>query len=198
MQQISNIQKTRDSQSALDKIKKNITEMCDRYDVIMACLSGNSADIYKDNISRGYFEILESYESVTEAIKNMKLGYNILIRENCCYLGIVRNTINECSETGTIINLYSNRFVKMKEGAVRMCDLDDIHTPKQMMVLYEKVAESVPEIKSILEGIEVPEFNPDLDCRRWIEDTWNKVHESLDIPEENKIIENISYTNFSI
>ena len=155
-------------------------------------------NIYKDNISRGYFEILESYESVTEAIKNMKLGHNILIRENCYYLGIVRNTINECSEAGTIINLYSNRFVKMREGAVRMCDLDDIHTPKQMMTLYERVAESVPELKSILEGIEVPEFNPDLDCRRWIEDTWNKVHESLDIPEENKIIENISYTNFSI
>lgn len=198
MQQISNIQRTRDSQNTLDKIKKNITEMCGRYDVRKACLSGNSNNIYKDNISRGYFEILESYESVTEAIKNMKLGHNILIRENCYYLGIVRNTINECSEAGTIINLYSNRFVKMREGAVRMCDLDDIHTPKQMMTLYERVAESVPELKSILEGIEVPEFNPDLDCRRWIEDTWNKVHESLDIPEENKIIENISYTNFSI
>lgn len=181
----------RESQSQLDLIKKNISEMCDQYDVRTACLSGSSNNIYKDNQTRGYFEIMESYDTLNEAISEMKLGHKLLIRENKYHLGVVKRTLNECN--GEVINLYSDRLVKSKE-AINACDLDDIHTPQQLMSLYEKVS----ELKDVLESlnIEIPEVNPDLDARQWIVETWNKIHESLE--DKNLVISDLAYTSFRI
>lgn len=192
------VQTVMESQTTLDTIKRNITEMCDKYEVVRACLSGISNDIYKDNLTRGYFEILENYDSILSALKDMKLGHKLLIREGNYHLGLVRNSINECSKDSTVINLYSNRIVKEKEGAIKMCDLDNIHTPQQMMALYEKVAEQSEELKTVLENlkIEIPETNPDMDSRKWITETWEKIHEALENKEMT--FTELAYTEFLV
>lgn len=192
------VQTVMESQTNLDAIKRNITEMCDKYDIVRACLSGASNDIYKDNLTKGYFEITESYDSVLSALKNMKLGHKLLIREGNYYLGVVRSYLVECTDDSTVINLYSNRVVKEKEGAIKMCDLDNIHTPQQMMDLYEKAAEQSEELKSVLENlkIEIPETNPDMDSRKWITETWEKIHEALDNKEMT--FTHLTYTDFLV
>jgi len=196
MQQISNIQRTRDSQFALDHIKKNINHMIESYDIKFACLEGKSENIKNDTIRTGYFEMSSEFDDLKEAVKNIKIGQKLLIDNRSYMIGCIKNSLTECS--GVVYNLHSGLKV-MDKTPIRACDLDNIRTPNDIISLYEKVSESLPEIKEILESKKAPEIDPFLDTRSWIVKMWNDIHNALeDVPEENKIIKGIAYTDFII
>jgi len=196
MHQISNIQKICNFQSVLDIAKKNISREIENYDIKFACLEGKSDDIKKDCIRSGYFEMSDKFDSIEEAIKNIKIGHCLLIDGGNYMVGTVRHKITECS--GIVYNLCSGRKV-MDDNPIMAYDLDNIRTPKDLLCLYEKLSDSMPEVKEILENKEMSEFDPFSDTRPQIIEMWNAVHDALkEIPEENKIIKGISYTDFII
>lgn len=197
MQQISNIQKERERQFTADKIRKNILSLNENYDIRFACLNGNTGDIQKDSIRKGYFRVLNSYKDINEAVNTMNAGDNILIICGNYMTGKIYENLCD-SLPGTVYNLYTGRKVSDKTP-IPAYDLDDVRNPKSFMNLYGRISESIPELKDVLENLEIPNIDPDLDCRQWITETWTSIHEALkDIPEENRTIEGIAYTKFTI
>lgn len=197
MNQISNIQKVREAQFVLDTMKKNISSMNESYDIRFACLDGCSEDIRKSSIKKGYFKISESYDTLECALEHLDATHNILIADNKYMIGTIFETLQD-SLPGTIYNLYTGRKVADIDP-IPACDLDGIRNPISFMKLYNEVSESVPELKDVLENLEIPSIDPNLDCRKWITETWASIHEALkDIPEENRTIEGIAYTKFTI
>lgn len=197
MQQISNIQKERERQFTTDKIRKNILSLNENYDIRFACLNGNTGDIQKDSIRKGYFRVLNSYDDINEAVNTMNADDNILIINGEYMTGKIYEKLCDCIP-GMVYNLYTGRKVADIDP-IPACDLDGIRNPISFMKLYNEVSESVPELKDALENIEIPSIDPNLDCRKWITEAWTSIHEALkDIPEENKTIEGIAYTKFTI
>lgn len=197
MQQISNIQKERERQFTTDKIRKNILSLNENYDIRFACLNGNTGDIQKDSIRKGYFRVLNSYSDINEAVNTMNAGDNILIINGNYMTGKIYEKLCDCIP-GMVYNLYTGRKVADIDP-IPACDLDGIRNPISFMKLYNEVSESVPELKDVLMNIEIPSIDPNLDCRKWITETWTSIHEALkDIPEENRTIEGIAYTKFTI
>ena len=196
MQQISNIQKEREHQFATDKIRKNILSLNENYDIRFACLNGNTGDIQKDSIRKGYFRVLNSYSDINEAVNTMNAGDKILIISGSYMTGKIYENLCD-SLPGIVYNLYTGRKVA-DETPIPACDLDGIRNPISFMKLYNEVSESVPELKDVLENIEIPSIDPNLDCRQWITETWKSIHESPDIPEDGKVIKEIAYTDFII
>ena len=195
MTQISNIQRIINDQNNLDNIRQNILEMNENYDIRFACLNGNTKDISKDSIRKGYFKVLRSYEDINEALKEMGVRNNLLIEEKIYMVGVIYENLNDCLP-GIVYNLYTGRKVADTEP-IPAYDLDSIRNPIQFMSLYDEISESIPELKSILDNIETPKpyDNPDLNCRKWITETWTDIHNAL---KEDKIIKDIAYTDFII
>lgn len=197
MQQISNIQKERERQFTIDKIRKNILSLNENYDIRFACLNGNTGDIQKDSIRKGYFRVLNSYKDINEAVNTMDAGDNILIISGEYMTGKIYEKLCDCIP-GMVYNLYTGKKVS-DETPIPAYDLDDIRNPESFVNLYSRISESVSELKDVLKNLEIPNIDPDLDCRNWITETWTYIHNALEeVPEERKIIKGISYTDFTI
>jgi len=196
--QISNIQKAREMQFASDGMRKNILEMANSYDIRFACLQGKTANIKEDSIRRGFFKVSDSYNDIREALDNMQAGDSILIDNGNYMIGSIHEDLKSILP-GVVYNLHTGVKVS-DENPIPAYNLNDVRCPKQFLSLYRKISESMPELADILENIEDPtedNIDPNMNCRKWIVETWNEIHESLK-DTNNNIIEGIAYTSFVI
>lgn len=191
--QISDIQRIRNQQANLDMIRNNILDMNENFNIVFACLNGYSKDAGSDSIWSGYFESQEVYEDIREAVKHLN-GFNkILIEDSKYHIGIVGKTLEECNLPGNIYNLHTGRKVCDKENPTKACHLDNIRTPKDLIALYESIDND--KVREALKNISLPEIDQNLDTGKWLEETWNKMHDTVG---EVMVIESKAYTNFTI
>jgi len=188
------IQNVVESQASLNNIKKNLISMSEKYDIKSACLTGKTDNIYKDNLTRGYFEVHSEYQSIMEAITSIKIGQCLMISDGKYYIGVVKESLNECNKSFKINNLYSQRTIHDPKEPIRGCDLDSIHTPKDLMKLYEGIDE---RIQPYIETIDLPESDMNAFYRDWIVDTWTRINSEIQkVLGMSIVVEDKSYTKY--